>query len=160
MTQQHDLPRYGRVLIATDGSESAWQAALHGVALARASGGEVIALYVVDTHQAFRVGIHAAEAEVEMAREGREALNRVMQLAASHGVPARSELVQGSPKETLVDAAASEAADCLVVGTHGAGLARALLGSVSEHCSRHAPCPVLVVPQLEPGEVGPRRSRR
>ncbi len=34
----------------------------------------------------------------------------------------------------------------IIVGSHGrTGLKRMLLGSVSEHVVRHAPCPVLVV---------------
>jgi nucleotide-binding universal stress UspA family protein len=36
--------------------------------------------------------------------------------------------------------------DAIVVGSHGKGrLKRLVLGSVSEHVVRHAPCPVLVV---------------
>lgn len=40
--------------------------------------------------------------------------------------------------------------ELVVVGTHGrAGLARVFLGSVSDHVVRHAPCPVIVVPEFD-----------
>jgi universal stress protein A len=42
--------------------------------------------------------------------------------------------------------AADLGVDVIVVGSHGkTGFGRLLLGSVSEHVVRHAPCPVLVV---------------
>ena len=50
--------------------------------------------------------------------------------------------VEGPPAEVLLEAAAE--ADLLAVGSHGAGLADVLLGSVSLECVQHAPCPVLV----------------
>ena len=50
--------------------------------------------------------------------------------------------VEGPPAEVLLEAAAE--ADLLAVGSHGAGLAEVLLGSVSLECVQHAPCPVLV----------------
>ena len=45
--------------------------------------------------------------------------------------------------EALV--AAADGAELLVVGSRGLGGVRGLLGSVSQHCVRHAPCSVLVV---------------
>ena len=50
--------------------------------------------------------------------------------------------VEGPPAEVLLEAAAE--ADLLAVGSHGAGLAEVLLGSVSLECVQHASCPVLV----------------
>ena len=47
----------------------------------------------------------------------------------------------------IVDLAARTDSDAIVVATHGrSGLARAVLGSVSDKVVRAAPCPVLVVP--------------
>jgi len=48
------------------------------------------------------------------------------------------------PGELLVDRAAD--ADLLVVGSRGhSGLVTLLVGSVSQHCLHHAPCPLIVV---------------
>jgi nucleotide-binding universal stress UspA family protein len=45
-----------------------------------------------------------------------------------------------------VDAAASEHAELIVLGTHGRrGVNRSIFGSVSDHVVRNAPCPVVVV---------------
>jgi nucleotide-binding universal stress UspA family protein len=53
---------------------------------------------------------------------------------------------EGDPGESIIEAAAAEAADLIVVGSHGRGtVGRFLIGSVSDHVVRHAPCPVLVV---------------
>ncbi len=61
-------------------------------------------------------------------------------------VPARSEVVEGSPRQALLDAA--ESADLLVLGAHrrhdGTGIQ---LGLVSHPVLHHAACPVAVVPQ-------------
>ena len=56
-------------------------------------------------------------------------------------------VVQGHPAQVLLEAA--RGAQLLVVGSRGHGtLAGVLLGSVSQHCVQHAPCPVLVVPAV------------
>jgi nucleotide-binding universal stress UspA family protein len=72
------------------------------------------------------------------------------QVTAGHqtkGSPAQlvPRVVQGHPAQVLLEAA--RGAQLLVVGSRGHGtLAGMLLGSVSQHCVQHAPCPVLVVP--------------
>jgi nucleotide-binding universal stress UspA family protein len=53
----------------------------------------------------------------------------------------------GDPVESVVRAAEEHSVDVIVVGTHHKGfLSRLFAGSVSEGVTRHAHCPVLVVP--------------
>ncbi|HYK30062.1 MAG TPA: universal stress protein [Streptosporangiaceae bacterium] len=51
---------------------------------------------------------------------------------------------EGNAAKVLLDA--SKGADLLVVGSRGhGGFAEALLGSVSQHCVHHAPCPIVII---------------
>lgn len=63
-----------------------------------------------------------------------------------------TEVVESAPAEALVEL--SRGAALLVVGRHrGQYLRKALLGSVSAACAKHATVPVVVVPPpLAPGE--------
>jgi nucleotide-binding universal stress UspA family protein len=57
-----------------------------------------------------------------------------------------ARMVVGDPRTALLDAARSEHADLIVVGSHGrTGVKKLLLGSVASHVVTHAPCSVLVV---------------
>lgn len=65
------------------------------------------------------------------------------------GVEIERQVVQGPAAEVLVNAATS--GDLLVVGSRGhGGLTDLLLGSVSQRCVHHAPCPVVVVHPPKP----------
>ena len=71
----------------------------------------------------------------------------VAQVVAELGSPEvlTARAVHGHPAQVLLEAAAH--ACLLVVGSRGHGtLVGALLGSVSQHCIQHSPCPVVVVP--------------
>jgi nucleotide-binding universal stress UspA family protein len=66
----------------------------------------------------------------------------------------RQEVEIGTPYRRIVDKAAAEGADIIVMSTHGrTGLAHMLIGSVTERVLRRASCPVLAVP-------APRRTKR
>ena len=57
-----------------------------------------------------------------------------------------TKVVEGSPKQAIVEEAENWGADLIIMGSHGYGFwQRALLGSVSESVVHHAPCSVLVV---------------
>jgi nucleotide-binding universal stress UspA family protein len=64
--------------------------------------------------------------------------------AELEGIDVDSSVVEGPAAESLL--AAAEGADLLVVGSRGhGGFAGLLLGSVSQQCAQHAPCPVVIV---------------
>lgn len=73
------------------------------------------------------------------------ALERVLG-GSEAGVPLERVAIEGSPAASLIGEA--EGADLLVVGSRGHGRVHGLLlGSVSQQCVSHAPCPVAIVPQ-------------
>jgi nucleotide-binding universal stress UspA family protein len=62
------------------------------------------------------------------------------------GLAAEGRVVLSDPRSALEDAAKREAADLIIVGSHGrSGVTKFLLGSVASHVVSHAPCSVLVV---------------
>jgi nucleotide-binding universal stress UspA family protein len=80
----------------------------------------------------------SGEAERTMRRWQEEAERRV-------GGPVKTAVVAGDPASEIIRFARAEAADLVVVGTHGrTGLKRLVIGSVAERVVREAPCPVLV----------------
>jgi nucleotide-binding universal stress UspA family protein len=56
--EDRQTARYQRILVATDGSECSVRAAAHAVYLAEALGARLYALYSVNVHRAFHMGIH------------------------------------------------------------------------------------------------------
>lgn len=62
------------------------------------------------------------------------------------GLKVQTRVIQGDPREVLVDTANREGIDLLVLGSHGrTGLTKLLMGSVAAHVVGHASCNVLVV---------------
>jgi len=63
---------------------------------------------------------------------------------AAAGLDVESVVREGAPAGVLLDEA--QDAELLVVGSRGLGGFRGLLlGSVSQQCTHHAPCPVVIV---------------
>lgn len=59
---------------------------------------------------------------------------------------AEHQVLVGDAATAICDYASERSAAAIIVGSHGrGGFKRAVLGSVSDHVVRHAPCPVIVV---------------
>jgi nucleotide-binding universal stress UspA family protein len=143
---------FQKVLIAVDSDPVALHAAEVGVELARAVGGQVALICVID-----RSAVDAAAPETpreDLLAEARDHARRVIAELGpkllgpklAPGPDAQTFIPEGRPDEEIVKAAQLWPADLIVIGSHGrGGLGRVLLGSVAEAVMRHAPCPVLVV---------------
>ena len=60
-------------------------------------------------------------------------------------------MVAGIAGRALAEAARAADAELVVLSTRGEGGVTRLLGAVSQYVLRHAPCPVLVVPDASKG---------
>jgi nucleotide-binding universal stress UspA family protein len=81
--------------------------------------------------------------------ERRQAAEQVLEratteLAEAHGIEIERILAEGPAARVLIEAVGAD--DLLVVGSRGhGGFTSLLLGSVSQQCALHAPCPVVIV---------------
>jgi nucleotide-binding universal stress UspA family protein len=141
-----------KILLATDGSEEARQAAQAAAELSKDTGSEVHVTYVFPSPTELR-GHHLYSKEVMRSvlehaeEEGRSFLDdQAEQLRASGGKVAETHLRAGEPDKEIVKLSEELGAGTIVIGSRGLGaLRRALMGSVSESVVRHAHCPVFVV---------------
>ncbi len=154
---------YRTILLTNDGSEIARAATPHALHLASmAPEATIVCVTVIDTvaqllaqatpsgwgYDGGRIAVESAEAAVAAERaEAESALAALKAEFESKGVRSvRTAILEGHAGTAIVDAAAAEQADVVVMATHGrGGIGRALLGSVADHVVRHAPCPVLLV---------------
>jgi len=86
------------------------------------------------------------EVMIDVEKHHAEIVTRARAELAAAGIAAEGRVLQGDPREVLVDVARAEGAALVVMGSHGrTGLARLVLGSVAAHVVGHAPCNVMVV---------------
>jgi nucleotide-binding universal stress UspA family protein len=99
---------------------------------------------------AFAEGPSAADsvlaAQEHIRQQGRELVARAVSRLRAAQFDATGLVIEGDVRHAIVEMAAEWPADTIVLGSHGrTGLNRLLLGSVSYHVARHAPCSVEVV---------------
>ena len=138
------------LIVATDGSDLALQAALAGLSLTKRAD-KVLVVCAVDL---------VGQTEASMTYENAQAINNEAEAAGQTAVAETAEalrdigytreqvevlVVEGGAGPALCRLAADIGASALIVGSHGrSGLKRVLLGSVSDYIVRNAPCSVVV----------------
>ncbi|MDQ2808464.1 MAG: universal stress protein [Chloroflexota bacterium] len=143
---------YRRILVPLDGSRFAAQALDVAVDLAASSGATLLLLAVLPPLQDLsfaEAGLQPfwmEEARIAAADAVTLALDETAVQLASTGLPVRTLLRHGSPAAAIVECGTTEAADLIVLATHGrSGLPRLWLGSVALGVVRTAAQPVLTV---------------
>jgi nucleotide-binding universal stress UspA family protein len=142
---------YKRILVPTDGSEITQRAVAAAVGLAKALGAEIFTLCVKEP---FPYGA-VAEMQPTPPQEFFDAQERtaarhvraVMDACDAAGIVCHAQTVEGlQPWEAIVDHAAQERCDLIVMGSHGrSGLASLFLGSETRDVLSHSKVPVLLV---------------
>jgi nucleotide-binding universal stress UspA family protein/nitrite reductase/ring-hydroxylating ferredoxin subunit len=123
---------YERILVGTDGSETATVALRTAAGLAARTGAEV---HIVCAH-----GDGVAE------RQAAQVLSDARASVRAEGPRARTHLQAGEPGPVVIDVAGLHAIDLIVVGNVGMGRARRFaLGGIAERIAHAAPCDVLIV---------------
>jgi nucleotide-binding universal stress UspA family protein len=137
------------IVVGVDGSEGALEALRFAIEEARARGASMAAINAWHVPpMAYGAGFVPTTVDFEGYRTiAHSALERSLEEvdAAGSGISVTTHVSEGQPAEVLLEAARDAA--LLVVGSRGLGGFRGLLlGSVSQQCVHHAPCPVVVVP--------------
>lgn len=142
-------PEIRRILLATDLSPTTSLATDWAFELARRNDAALLVVSVIDPRELAMPG-GGFLARVDQVRDRREAVaQRLVERGRAMGVPVTFLVWTGEPAESIVAAAEAEGVDVILVGAHNRGtIGRFLMGSVSEHVARHAPCPVLIVREL------------
>ncbi len=138
---------YEHVLLPTDGSEAAANAANEAFGVVNNSGATLHIFFVVD-ETAGPLNVRGGDERFEQAEaEGEEVVDEITERAEQAGVEAVTGSVQqGTPHEAILDYAEENSIDLIIMGTHGrSGLDRHLLGSVTEKVVRRANPSVLTV---------------
>lgn len=164
---------FRKILVPCDGSDLAQKSVFPYVEdLAKRTESEVIILRVVpappgrsgvafrarspeipiplpETPEDADVARHPIYRDQEIASAESEARRSVVQaqgMLRDKGVKVRSEVLLGQPAEEIIEFADKEAADLIVMCSHGAsGIRRWVFGSVTEKVLRGTTIPVLVV---------------
>jgi len=142
---------YQRILVPTDGSDLSKKAVQTAVALARLAGAQ---LYAISVKEPFP---YSALSEMQpvppqefydaQERLANSRVQAVMDAAQAAGLQCKGHTVEAlHPWEAILDHARAQAADLIVMASHGRrGLNALLLGSETQKVLTHSALPVLVV---------------
>ena len=142
-----DLPAdIRRVMLGTDLGRTSELATDRAFDLAHRHGADLLVVSVIDPHDLTQGAGPIGSRWDEVRDRRHDAAQQLVTRGRAIGVTVSFLVWTGDPGESIVLAAEAEGVDLVVVGTHGRGtIGRFLLGSVSDHVVRNAPCPVLVV---------------
>jgi nucleotide-binding universal stress UspA family protein len=143
---------FGRIVVGTDGSDTAKEAVRQAADLAKQIGAalDVVSAYEPVSGTRLRDEKKDAPSDVAHAISPTEDVDATLAEAAKAvqgmGVEVQTHSRQGDPADAILDVAEEQTADLIVVGNKGmTGAKRFLLGSVPNKVSHHAPCSVLIV---------------
>lgn len=141
-----------KIVVGTDGSESAQKAVDRAIEFAGQSGGELHLVIAYKTSAAYAGGnswfpLKAQESHDHAEEAVRNAADELLKDAASKagGVKVETHAIHGAASDAITDYAKQIGADLIVVGSRGMHGVHRVLGSVPSSIAHNAPCDVMIV---------------
>ncbi|KAK6790259.1 hypothetical protein RDI58_014059 [Solanum bulbocastanum] len=90
--------------------------------------------------------------ETDIKKAAQKTIDKSKELCKTKGVSnVACEILEGDARNVICEAVEKHHASILAMGSHGYGaFKRAVLGSVSDYCSHHAHCSVMIVKKPKP----------
>ena len=129
-----------KILVPTDGSETAQKAALYSVGLAKQLNASLLILSVINHRSLVAQVVSAADAPMHVIEPvddflrdaARAYASEIEKLCNESGVQSETVIRTGHPVENIVEEARKSKVDLIVIGSHGrSALAASILGSVA-----------------------------
>jgi nucleotide-binding universal stress UspA family protein len=143
---------FDRIVVGTDGSETATEAVKTAIELAKLSKGklEIVSAYQPIPQDRLKQEGEGISGDVSHVVNPREDVQFILDKAAGEAKKAKVDVVthplEGDPADAILDVAEEIDADLVLVGNKGmTGARRFLLGSVPNKISHHSPCDVWIV---------------
>lgn len=138
-----------KILLATDGSKFSEGAVREAINLAKTCSSK---LYVISVAKVQEITKFADTYPLLMAEKLETAIRQHLELLKEsidkEGIVCETIKRRGEPYQCIVDEAAKNNVEMIIMGRHGrTGLMRLMMGSVTARTIGHAPCNVLVVPR-------------
>lgn len=160
-------PSIQNILATTDFSHESLAGVRYGVGLARKLGSALTLLHVAEP-PSWMAGMEVTPLAWDEAKAkalARRLLKGLAERESQRGLHLDCCSRTGKAFHEICQAARDEAADLVVIATHGyTGARHLLLGSTAERVVRHAPCPVLTVRTARPprpaAKVPPLRLKK
>jgi nucleotide-binding universal stress UspA family protein len=143
---------YKRILVAVDGSATSMRGLHEAVRVAKATGGRILLVHVVNeliVGPDFAPSVYYESVILSLQASGVQVLEKAASVVRKADVPCEQQMLEtmgARAADEIVRQAKEWRADLIVLGTHGRrGLRRLAMGSDAELILRMSPVPVLMV---------------
>jgi nucleotide-binding universal stress UspA family protein len=143
---------FTRIVVGTDGSDTAAEAVRQAIDLAKLTGATlgIVSAYQPVSKRRVQEETSGAPSDIAHGIGPREDVNLVLDAAAAEarkdGVEVQTHPIEADPADAILNVAEQTKADLIIVGNKGmTGTRRYFLGSVPNNVSHHAPCSVLII---------------
>ncbi|MBE3136919.1 MAG: universal stress protein [Thermoplasmata archaeon] len=137
---------FRRIILPVDGSDGSTRAVEKALSLAKETGVNVTALYVMEFPYLASAELSYTYPDVMefIKKEGNAVLDEVKKQGSKMRVHVKTKLVEGIPDDQIIKEAKKD--DLIVMGCKGrTALSRILVGSVCEKVLHHSKSPVMVI---------------
>ncbi len=134
------------ILLGVDGSTHALRAAQVAGEMARAMQADLRVVVAYDPIPPYLGEPNLLDTIAARQKHANEILAAALQAVGQTPREVKTEMLEGSAAEAILEVAQTRGNDLIVIGSRGLGkLTGLLLGSQSQKVIQHAPCPVLVI---------------